>query len=173
MRLQDTTFTPRLEPIVTAYIALGANLGDRAKNLRDALTLLDKADGVRVVQVSSFLENPAVGGLAGSPPFLNAVAEVETTLPAIDLLHRLLDIERSLGRERREKWGPRTLDLDVIVYGEQIIRTPELTVPHPRLQERRFVLQPLAEIAPDLTIPGMDRSVRELLTAIDNGGAGG
>jgi 2-amino-4-hydroxy-6-hydroxymethyldihydropteridine diphosphokinase len=147
----------------TAYIALGANLGDRRKNLEDALAMLGATPDVRVTAVSSFLDNPAVGGPADSPPFLNAAAELETSLAPIDLLHRLLEIERRLGRVRREKWGPRKIDLDLLTYGEQIITTDELVLPHPRLGERRFVLQPLAQIAADLPIPGLDASVIELL----------
>jgi len=151
---------------VTTYIALGANLGDRAQNLRDALKQLDAISAVRVVAVSSFLENPAVGGPADSPPFLNAAAEVSTMLSAANLLERLLQIERALGRERREKWGPRTIDLDLLLYGNEVIDTQDLIVPHPRLHERRFVLQPLAEIAPNLLVPGVNRTVSELLRAL-------
>jgi 2-amino-4-hydroxy-6-hydroxymethyldihydropteridine diphosphokinase len=150
-----------------AYIALGANLGDRRKNLDDALALLSCTPGVKVTAVSSFLENPAVGGPSDSPPFLNAAAEIETALTPIDLLHRLLEIERSLGRERREKWGPRTIDLDLLIYGNQVLSTPELIVPHPRLAERRFVLQPLAEIAPKALVPGVGKCVSELLAGIE------
>src|SRR6266550_7999669 len=97
---------------VTGYIALGANLGDRASNLQAALDQLARMPGVTVGRVSSFIENPAVGGPADSPPFLNAAAAVETALTPHALLGRLLDIERELGRQRREKWGPRTIDLD-------------------------------------------------------------
>ena len=131
----------------TAYIALGANLGDRAANLRTAMAMLHRTPGVRVTKVSAFLENPAVGGPADSPDFLNAVAEVQTRLSPIELLHRLLEIERALGRERVEKWGPRTIDLDLLIHGNEAMKTSELTLPHPRLHERRFVLSPLAEIA--------------------------
>ncbi len=151
---------------VKAYIALGANLGDREKNLRDALGMLDATAGLEIVKVSSFLENPAVGGPPESPPFLNAVAEVQTTLGAHDLLTRLLEVERALGRERREKWGPRTIDLDLLLYGDQVLASEELTVPHPRMRERAFVLQPLAEIAPELRIPGIEQTVLELLRAL-------
>ncbi len=151
---------------MTAYIALGANLGDREKNLRDALSKIAETPGVTLSAVSSFLENPAVGGPADSPPFLNAAAEIKTDLPAFGLLNRLWEIERALGRQRREKWGPRTLDLDLLLYGDQTIQSADLTVPHPRLHERRFVLQPLAEIAPDLIVPGMNRTASELLDAL-------
>ena len=95
-------------------------------------------------RVSSLLENPAVGGPKDSPPFLNAAAEIETTLSPIELLHRLLEIEKSLGRVRREKWEPRLIDLDLLLYGDQIIDTPELKIPHPLMHQRKFVLQGIA-----------------------------
>ncbi|HET6249701.1 MAG TPA: 2-amino-4-hydroxy-6-hydroxymethyldihydropteridine diphosphokinase [Tepidisphaeraceae bacterium] len=154
--------------MITAFIALGANLGDRSKTLRQALVRLDETPGVRVKAVSSFLENPAVGGPENSPAFLNAVAEIHTTLSARELLSRLLEIERSLGRQRREKWGPRTIDLDIILYGDLEIAEDDLAVPHPRMGERRFVLQPLCELAPDLVVPGAALTVRELLEGLKN-----
>jgi 2-amino-4-hydroxy-6-hydroxymethyldihydropteridine diphosphokinase len=151
---------------VTAHIALGANLGDRGKNLRDALARLDATDGLRVLRVSSFIENPAVGGPADSPPFLNAAAAVETTLGPRALLDRLLDVERELGRERREKWGPRPIDLDLLLYGDQVLHEDRLTVPHPLMHERRFVLQPLAEIAPGVIHPALSVEIHQLLTRL-------
>jgi 2-amino-4-hydroxy-6-hydroxymethyldihydropteridine diphosphokinase len=150
-------------PPATAYIALGANLGDREQNLRAALDLLSATPGVRVTRVSSFLENPAVGGPPGSPPFLNAAAELETTLEPRRLLARLLEIEQTLGRRRREKWGPRPIDLDLLLYGDQVIDVPDLKVPHPLMHERRFVLQPLAEIAPRAVHPIFWRRIDTLL----------
>ncbi|HZL37395.1 MAG TPA: 2-amino-4-hydroxy-6-hydroxymethyldihydropteridine diphosphokinase [Tepidisphaeraceae bacterium] len=150
-------------PPVTAYIALGANLGDRERNLRDALALLEGVPDVKVNRVSPFLDNPTVGGPPDSPPFLNAAAELQTTLAARDLLQKLLEIEQSLGRVRRERWGPRVIDLDLLVYGPEMIAMPNLVVPHPRLRERRFVLEPLASIAPDLVVPGLGQTVAELL----------
>lgn len=146
----------------TAYIALGANLGDRAGQLRGALQRLDRP-GIRLAAVSSFLENPAVGGPEDSPPFLNAVAEIETSLPPRALLRELLRIEQELGRERHGRWQPRTIDLDLILYGTQRINEPDLTVPHPRMHERRFVLQPLAEIAPAVVHPVLNRTASALL----------
>src|SRR4051794_37037446 len=108
----------------TAYIALGANLGNRQGNIESALRWLGDTPGICVTKVSSLLENPAVGGPAGSPPFLNAVAEIQTTLPPRDLLARLLEIEHQLGRQRREKWEARLIDLDLILYGESIVDEP-------------------------------------------------
>src|SRR5438067_8057410 len=110
---------------VTAYIALGANLGDRAANLRAALDQLARTPGVTVGRVSSFIENPAVGGPARSPPFLNAAAELTTTLLPRELLNRLLAIEQSLGRVRKQKWEPRLIDLDLLLFGDEVIDTVE------------------------------------------------
>jgi 2-amino-4-hydroxy-6-hydroxymethyldihydropteridine diphosphokinase len=148
---------------VLAYVALGANLGDRAGNIRSAIDAIDAIPGVRVTRVSTLIENPAVGGPENSPSFLNGVAEVEATLAPEVLLDRLLEIERSLGRERRARWAPRSIDLDVILYGDRVIDAPNLKVPHPLMHERRFVLEPLAEIAPDVMHPVLDQSMRSLL----------
>jgi 2-amino-4-hydroxy-6-hydroxymethyldihydropteridine diphosphokinase len=146
----------------TAYIALGANLGDRRANIERAIELLRAAPGVRVVKVSSFLENPAVGGPAESPPFLNAVAEIETSLPPHELLERLLAIEHQLGRQRRQKWDPRIIDLDVLLYGMEIVDEPDLRIPHPLMHERAFVLVPLKEIAPDAIHPVFRKRIADL-----------
>jgi 2-amino-4-hydroxy-6-hydroxymethyldihydropteridine diphosphokinase len=154
---------PPSPPALTAHIALGSNLGDRAANLHRAIDLLRATPGIHVTAVSSFLDNPAVGGPAGSPPFLNAAASLETTLPPDRLLRRLLEIEHEMGRQRRQKWEPRVIDLDLLLYGDRVIHTPELKVPHPLLPERDFVLKPLAEIAPDIIHPVSRRSVREML----------
>ena len=147
----------------TAYIALGANLGDRAKNLRDALGQLDATSGVRVTRVSSFLENPAVGGPPDAPAFVNAVAAVETSLDPHVLLRRLLEIEEGMGRVRRQKNDARPIDLDIILYADRVICTAELTVPHPLMHLRDFVLAPLAEIAPRQLHPVLGRPVSILL----------
>jgi 2-amino-4-hydroxy-6-hydroxymethyldihydropteridine diphosphokinase len=148
---------------VTAYIALGANLGHREQNLRSAITALNDTPGCTMLRVSSFLENAAVGGPADSPPFLNAAAELLTTLDPHQLLQRLLDIEISLGRDRREKWYPRTIDLDLLLFANQIIDDPDLKVPHPLMHTRRFVLQPLAEIAPNQLHPTLHLPIHQLL----------
>lgn len=148
---------------VVAYIAVGANLGNRRENIDVAADRLENTAGVRVTRRSSLIENPAVGGPEGSPAFLNGVIEVETTLPPDDLLARLLEIEQSLGRRRQTKWEPRTIDLDVILYGDQIVDTPSLKIPHPLMHERRFVLEPLAEIAPDLVHPVLRETISALL----------
>lgn len=128
------------------YIALGANLGDRAATLRAALDDLAAEGDVRVVRCSSFHETVPVGGPADQPTFLNAVAEIETDLPPEALLGRLQQIEQRHGRERSVRNAPRTLDLDLLIFRDERIATERLTVPHPRMWQRPFVLEPLAEI---------------------------
>jgi 2-amino-4-hydroxy-6-hydroxymethyldihydropteridine diphosphokinase len=141
--------------VARAYVALGSNLGDRARTLRDALAALDAEDGVEVAAVSTLIETDPVGYL-DQPRFLNGVAALETTLPAGALLAVLLEVERRFGRVREgvPAQGPRTLDLDLLLYGDAEIDEPGLRVPHPRLHERMFVLAPLAELEPGLEIPG-------------------
>jgi 2-amino-4-hydroxy-6-hydroxymethyldihydropteridine diphosphokinase len=148
----------------TAYIALGSNLGNREQTLRAALDRL--AEHVRVTKVSSLLENPAVGGPADSPPFLNAAAEILTELSAPAMLNCLLKVEQSLGRHRGQKWGPRTIDLDLLLYDDQIIHREGLIVPHPLMHERRFVLEPLAEIAPDVVHPMLKETIAKILAGM-------
>ena len=141
-----------------AFVGLGSNLGDREATIRAAVAALGDEAGVEVVAVSTLRETDPVG-YVDQPPFLNGVAELETELPARDLLERLLAVERRFGRVREgiPAQGPRTLDLDLLLYGDDEFDEPGLTVPHPRLHERRFVLEPLAELAPGLVVPGRGR----------------
>lgn len=148
-----------------AYVGLGANLGPREQTLRRAVDLLAAADGIDVLAVSELRETEPVG-VVDQPPFLNGAVALETTLPPRALLDHLLDVERSLGRVRAERWGPRLVDLDLLVYGDEVIDEPGLHVPHPRLHERRFALEPLAELDPALEIPGRGQ-VSALLAALD------
>ena len=135
-----------------AYVGLGSNLGDREATLRRALELL--GERVVVVAVSSFRETEP-WGYGDQPLFLNAAAAVDTELGSRELLDALLEVERALGRTRDgPRYGPRTIDLDLLLYGDEVVDQPGLTVPHPRLHERRFVLEPLAELEPGLTVPG-------------------
>ena len=145
-----------------AYIGLGTNLGDRELNLRRALERLEELGPVRA---SSFRETDPVG-VTDQPKFLNAAAELATNLSPRELLERLLEIERGLGRDRatERRWGPRVIDLDLLLFGEEAIDEPGLTVPHPRLADRRFVLEPLCELNEDLALPDGTR-VRDLLAS--------
>lgn len=148
-----------------AGVALGSNLGDRRATLDGALRALQERAFVRAC--SSFIETAPVGGVAEGP-FLNAACVLETDLPPRDLLALLLEIERRFGRDRarEQRWGSRTLDLDLILYDHATIDEPGLRLPHPRLHERLFVLDPLAEIAPDWVVPTLGRSVRALRDAL-------
>ena len=137
-----------------AYVGLGANLGDREGTMRSALELLDDVDGIEVVAVSRFRETEP-WGVEDQPRFLNAAARVETTLSPRELLAALLAVERALGRTRQgPRFGPRTIDLDLLLYGDEVVDEPGLTVPHPRLHERAFALEPLLELDPRLVVPG-------------------
>lgn len=139
-----------------AWIGIGSNLAGPAAQLRRAIQALQALPGTRLLASSPTYRSLAVGP-GQQPDYLNAVAAIETTLPALELLHALQGIEAAQGRERLERWGPRTLDLDILLYGECIIEEPELTVPHPRMLERNFVLQPLLDIAPGLVLPDGSR----------------
>lgn len=151
----------------TAYIGLGGNLGDRRATLEEALELLRRTPGVSVTRVSSFIETDPVGP-PGQGKYLNAAAELQTDLSAHELLTVLQGIERRLGRNRRreQRWGPRTCDLDILLLGSMVLETPELTIPHPRLHERLFVLAPLAEIAPQALHPALGETVATLLQGV-------
>lgn len=151
-----------------AYVALGANLGDPATTVRAALGALANLPESRVVRSSSLYRTKPVG-IADQPEFVNAVAQLETTLRPEALLDQLLDVEQRFGRIRAEKNGPRTLDLDLLLYDDQFLELPRLTLPHPRLHLRAFVLQPLAEIAPNLIIPGRG-NIAAWLPAVANQG---
>ena len=147
------------------FVGVGSNLGDREATIRRALDELAQVPGVQVVGVSTLRETDPVG-YTEQPRFLNGAAEVETTLDARGLLDALLAVERALGRTRTgPRFGPRTIDLDLLVFGEEIVDEPGLRVPHPRLHERRFALEPLADLDPGLEIPGRG-SVATLLAGL-------
>lgn len=143
-----------------AYIALGSNLGDKEKNLRRALLLLTQ-QGVEVVRVSSFLSTEPYG-VTDQPQFLNAVACVRTSLAPLALLDVLLATELAMGRVRLRRWGERNIDLDLLLYEDVVLDTPRLRLPHPDMQNRDFVLLPLAEIAPELKHPTLQKTIYEL-----------
>jgi len=146
--------------VTRAYVGVGANLGDREATIRAALAALPG-----VVAVSELRETAPVG-VVDQPPFLNGAAALETELSPRELLDALLEVERRLGRERRERWGPRTIDLDLLLHGDDVVDEPGLTVPHPRLHERRFALEPLLDLDPDLVVPGRGRVI-DLLARLD------
>jgi 2-amino-4-hydroxy-6-hydroxymethyldihydropteridine diphosphokinase len=151
---------------VRAYVGLGANLGDRERTLRRALELLAAEPGIDVAAVSALRETEPVGYL-DQPRFLNGAAAVDTDLPPRALLDRLLAVERALGRTREgPRYGPRVVDLDLLLYGGETVDEPGLSVPHPRLHERRFALEPLAELDPELVLPGRG-ALRSVLAALD------
>ena len=149
-----------------AYVGLGSNLGDRRGLIREALKRLGRLQGVRVRKRSRIIETDPVGRTR-QPRFLNAVAEVETRIEPAPFLRRLRAVERALGRVRHERWGPRTIDLDLLMWGDRSMATPRLTLPHPRMAERRFVLAPLAELCPRRLVPGTGRTVRGLLKVVE------
>lgn len=155
---------------VRAYIGLGANLADREGTIEQAVGLLGAEPGIEVVSVSSLRETEPWGRVA-QPAFVNGAVAVETTLEPRALLGVLLDVERRLGRVRDERWGPRTIDLDLLLYGDVVLDEPGLTVPHPRLHERAFALEPLQELDPELAVPGRG-SVTDLLAALAGEGRG-
>jgi len=155
------------EARVVAALGLGGNVGDVAGAFVEALARFAATPGVSLAALSSVYRTPPWGKL-DQPDFLNMAARIETTLSPRALLTLGLDVERGLGRERRERWGPRLIDIDILAYGEATIHEPDLKVPHPRLTERAFALAPLAEIAPRLAVGG--RTVAEWLTRVDPAG---
>lgn len=138
---------------VRAYVALGGNLGDRLAHLEAGLAAVEALPGTRLAARSAYYETAPLGP-AGQQDYYNAVAALDTTLAPLDLLDALLAIERSRGRERRERWGPRTLDLDLLLHGDTMLDHPRLTLPHPAMHTRAFVLVPLLDVAPDLIVAG-------------------
>ena len=156
-----------------AYVGLGSNVGDRAGGLRRAVAEMHAAAGVRVVAASAVYETEAhvLNGQPPQPDHFNAVVAVDSELSPHALLERLHAIERRLGRDpAAPRWSPRPLDLDLLAHGDLAICTPGLTLPHPRIAERRFVLEPFADVAPGLVIPGLGRTVADLLAACPDRG---
>ncbi|MCM3575844.1 2-amino-4-hydroxy-6-hydroxymethyldihydropteridine diphosphokinase [Mesobacillus subterraneus] len=148
-----------------AYIALGSNMGDRFGYLTQAIILLESHEQISVVNTSSVYETDPVG-FTDQGQFLNMAIQVETSLSPVELLDTCLEIELKLGRKREVKWGPRTLDLDILLYNHENIETEKLTIPHPRMSERAFVILPLLDMDPNLTLPTMKEPLKNYLLSI-------
>jgi 2-amino-4-hydroxy-6-hydroxymethyldihydropteridine diphosphokinase len=154
---------------VDAYIALGSNIEPRGHYIQQAMNLLSDHPQIEVIEMSSVYETRPVGGPAGQGPYLNAVTKIHTTLAPMELLSVLQKIEKELGRKRNVHWGPRTIDLDILLYSDEIISNDRLIVPHPLMHERRFVMQPLSQIAPDVIHPILQMSARTILESLGEG----
>ena len=149
-----------------AFLGIGSNEGERLANISTALRALNAVSGVRVTQMATIIETEPIGG-PPQGPYLNTVAELETILSPSELLAALQEIERRLGRRpSSQRWAPRPLDLDVLLYDDRVSADPELTLPHPRMHERLFVLEPLAQLAPDVIHPVLQRSIADLLARL-------
>ncbi len=154
--------------INNVFIGTGSNLGAKIKNCRIAIQMVDSLPDCRVTAQSDFFRTAPVG-VEGHDWYVNAVFSIETELPPQDLLTHLLKVEKELGRQRIQKWDPRTIDLDILLYGSQVIDDKELKVPHPLMHSRKFVLVPMAQLAPDLLHPVLGKSIAELLFDLSEG----
>ncbi|HCY7593205.1 TPA: 2-amino-4-hydroxy-6-hydroxymethyldihydropteridine diphosphokinase [Staphylococcus aureus] len=153
--------------MIQAYLGLGSNIGDRESQLNDAIKILNEYDGINVSNISPIYETAPVG-YTEQPNFLNLCVEIQTTLTVLQLLECCLKIEECLHRVRKERWGPRTLDVDILLYGEEMIDLPKLSVPHPRMNERAFVLIPLNDIAANVIEPRSKLKVKDLVFVDDS-----
>ena len=150
-----------------AYIGFGSNIGDRLVHIQNAIQTLSKTEGITLQKISSLYKTDPVGYEAQAQ-FLNGVAAIQTSLSPLSLLHTLKDIETAIGRQHRIRWGPREIDLDILIYGDLCLRTEKLILPHPEMHLRSFVLVPLAEIAPDLVHPVFQVSIQTLLNHFED-----
>lgn len=147
--------------VETVYIALGANLGDRERNLRNAYEYMGVSEDIHPLKISRFYETAPFGG-PPQPMFLNAALELQTSLTPHQLLEKLQHIELRMGRIRKEKWGPRIIDIDILLFGDRIVEDDQLKIPHPLMHERIFVLEPLVEIAPDMVHPILKKTILQI-----------
>ena len=150
-----------------AYIGFGSNIGDRLVHIQNAIQTLSKAEGITLQKISSLYKTDPVGYEAQAQ-FLNGVAAIQTSLSPLSLLHTLKDIETAVGRQHRIRWGPREIDLDILIYGDLCLRTEKLILPHPEMHLRSFVLVPLAEIAPNLVHPVFQETIQTILNRLEN-----
>ncbi|WP_436855922.1 2-amino-4-hydroxy-6-hydroxymethyldihydropteridine diphosphokinase [Staphylococcus caeli] len=153
--------------MVYAYLGLGSNVGERKNQLEEAVSILNSKNGITVTKTSPIYETEPVG-FVDQPQFLNQCIEIETSLAPHDLLKECLDVEQQLHRVREVRWGPRTLDVDILLYGDHILEEAELTIPHPRMLERAFVLIPLNDIAKDTIEPRSNKTIGTLVTTDDS-----
>ena len=155
------------DSMYAAYIGFGSNIGNRLKHIQNAIHALSKTEGISLQKISSVYKTDPVGYEAQAE-FLNGVVEIQTNLSPLSLLHTLKDIETAIGRQHRIRWGPREIDLDLLIYEDLCIQTEKLVVPHPEMHLRRFVLVPLAEIAPNLVHPVFQESIQTLLERLED-----
>ena len=153
--------------LATVYVSLGSNLGDRFQHLRKAIKRMEEVNRISIKKVSSVYESEPVG-YKNQRWFLNLVLEIQTSFDPFPLLEHLLAIEDKMGREREEKWGPRNIDLDLLLYDNRIVNSDRLSIPHPQMHQRRFALIPLAQIAPQLIHPLQKKSIEELLESCED-----
>ena len=158
---------PTANAMYSVYIGFGSNIGDRLGHIRNAIHTLSKTEGITLQKMSSVYKTDPVGYEAQSE-FLNGVAAIQTSLPPLSLLHTLKNIETVIGRQHRIRWGPREIDLDILIYGDLCLQTEKLIIPHPEMHRRRFVLAPLAEIASDLVHPVFQETVQTLLEHLED-----
>ena len=157
---------PTASSIHSAYIGFGSNIGDRLAHIQNAIHTLSKTEGITLQKISSVYKTAPVGYEAQAE-FLNGVAAIQTSLSPLSLLHTLKDIETEVGRQHRIRWGPREIDLDILIYGDLCLQTEKLVIPHPEMHLRGFVLVPLAEIAPDVVHPVFQETVQTLFEHLD------
>ena len=153
--------------MTAVFLGLGSNIGDRLDRISSAARRLGALPGIRMRQMAPIIETEPVGGPVGQDPYLNTVVRIDTDLEPLALLDRCQAVERQLGRlPSPQRWAPRPIDLDILFYGDRVVNDPRLTIPHPRLQERWFVLEPLAQLAPELVHPLLHRCVADLFAAV-------